>query len=63
MAGDQVFARSGGNALRLDKPMQRFWRDSHAGLHHAAHVAGQTYHTAALVEMGVEPAPHQRMLI
>ncbi|MCO1655513.1 acyl-CoA dehydrogenase family protein [Pseudonocardia humida] len=61
-AGDQVFARSGGNALRLDKPMQRFWRDSHAGLHHAIHVPGAPYHTAALVGMGVELAPHQRMM-
>jgi alkylation response protein AidB-like acyl-CoA dehydrogenase len=61
-AGDQIFARSGGNALRLDKPMQRFWRDSHAGLHHAIHVPGPPYHTAALVGMGVELAPHQRMM-
>ncbi|WP_214400841.1 acyl-CoA dehydrogenase family protein [Pseudonocardia lacus] len=60
-AGDEIFARSGGNALRLDKPMQRFWRDSHAGLHHAIHVPGPAYHLAALVGMGVEPAPHQRI--
>ena len=31
-AVDEVFARSGGNALRMDNPMQRFWRDAHAGL-------------------------------
>jgi 3-hydroxy-9,10-secoandrosta-1,3,5(10)-triene-9,17-dione monooxygenase len=40
MAGDQIFARSGGNALRKDNPMQRFWRASHAGLHHAIHIPG-----------------------
>lgn len=62
MAGDQIFARSGGNALRLDNPMQRFWRDAHAGLHHAIHVAGPAYHTAALTMMDIEPAPAQRAM-
>lgn len=63
MAADQIFARCGGNALRLDNPMQRFWRDAHAGLHHAIHVAGPTYHATALTEMGIEPIPAQRILI
>jgi 3-hydroxy-9,10-secoandrosta-1,3,5(10)-triene-9,17-dione monooxygenase len=63
MAGDQIFARSGGNALRKDNPMQRFWRDAHAGLHHAIHIPSSIYQTGALVEMGVEPAPMQRILI
>ena len=39
-AVDQIFARSGGNALRMDKPLQRFWRDAHVGLAHAIHVPG-----------------------
>ena len=30
-AVDQIFSRSGGNALRMDKPLQRYWRDAHAG--------------------------------
>ena len=63
MAGDQIFARSGGNALRKDNPMQRFWRDSHAGLHHAIHTPGSIYQTSALIGMGVEPTPAQRLLI
>ncbi|GAA4545218.1 hydroxylase [Pseudonocardia xishanensis] len=62
-AGDQIFARSGGNALRTDNPLQRFWRDSHAGLQHAIHVPGSIYHTTALTEMGIEPAAAQRILI
>jgi 3-hydroxy-9,10-secoandrosta-1,3,5(10)-triene-9,17-dione monooxygenase len=62
-AADQIFARSGGNAIRLDNPMQRFWRDAHAGLHHAIHVTGSTYHAAALIEMGFDPAPPLRILI
>ncbi len=35
-AVDEIFARSGGNALRMDKPLQRYWRDAHAG-HGARH--------------------------
>lgn len=62
-AADQIFARSGGNALRLDNPMQRFWRDAHAGLHHAIHTPGPIYHTAALTEMDVEPSAAQRAMI
>jgi 3-hydroxy-9,10-secoandrosta-1,3,5(10)-triene-9,17-dione monooxygenase len=62
-AADQVFARSGGNALRLDRPLQRFWRDAHAGLQHAIHTPGQPYQTTAMTEMGLEPAPAQRAMI
>jgi alkylation response protein AidB-like acyl-CoA dehydrogenase len=62
-AADEIFSRSGGNALRMDKPLQRFWRDAHAGLHHAIHTAGPAYHTTALTEMGVEPTPAQRVMI
>ncbi len=53
-AVDQVYARCGGNALRMDKPMQRFWRDAHAGLHHAIHVPGTVYHAATLSGLGVD---------
>ena len=37
----------GENALRNDEPEKRFCRDARAGLHHAIHVAGSTYHIAA----------------
>ena len=30
-AVDEIFARSGGNAARMDKPLQRYWRDVHVG--------------------------------
>jgi alkylation response protein AidB-like acyl-CoA dehydrogenase len=57
-AVDEIFARSGGNALRLDSPLQRFWRDAHAGLNHAIHTSGPAYHAAALSAMDVEvPVP------
>lgn len=63
MAADQIFARSGGNAIRRDNPVQRFWRDAHAGLNHAIHVPGTAYHASALTEMGIETAPALRTLI
>ncbi len=52
---DEVVARSGGNAMRMDNPIQRFWRDAHTGLAHAIHVPGPTFHSAGLTELGMEP--------
>lgn len=51
-AVDQIFARSGGNALRMDKPLQRYWRDAHAGVAHAIHTPGTIYHASALSSLG-----------
>jgi 3-hydroxy-9,10-secoandrosta-1,3,5(10)-triene-9,17-dione monooxygenase len=62
-AVDQIFARSGGNALRMDKPLQRYWRDAHAGMAHAIHVPGTAYHAAALSSFGVDPQGPLRALI
>ncbi|WP_194824956.1 acyl-CoA dehydrogenase family protein [Nocardia sp. XZ_19_231] len=62
-AVDQIFARSGGNALRMDKPLQRYWRDAHAGLAHAIHVPSTVYHASALSSLGVEPAANLRSMI
>ncbi|MFI7524106.1 acyl-CoA dehydrogenase family protein [Nocardia salmonicida] len=56
-AADEIFDRAGGNALRMDNPLQRFWRDAHAGLHHAIHVTSTTYHSAAMASLGVEVPP------
>ncbi len=62
-AVDEIFARSGGNALRMDKPLQRYWRDAHAGLNHAIHVPGTTFHAAALSSLGIEPEGPLRAMI
>jgi 3-hydroxy-9,10-secoandrosta-1,3,5(10)-triene-9,17-dione monooxygenase len=63
LAVDQIFARSGGNALRMDKPLQRFWRDAHAGLNHAIHVPSTVYHASSLSSLDVEPPePLQKMI-
>ncbi|WP_314036329.1 acyl-CoA dehydrogenase family protein [Dietzia sp. CH92] len=63
-AADEVFDRSGGNALRMDNPLQRFWRDAHCGLHHAIHVTSTPYHASALASLGVEvPVGPLRVMI
>jgi 3-hydroxy-9,10-secoandrosta-1,3,5(10)-triene-9,17-dione monooxygenase len=62
-AVDQIFARSGGNALRMDKPLQRYWRDAHAGVAHAIHVPGTIYHASALSSLGVDPQGMLRAMI
>lgn len=54
-AVDEIVARSGGNAMRVDNPIQRFWRDAHVGLTHAIHVPGAVFHVSALTQLGVEP--------
>jgi alkylation response protein AidB-like acyl-CoA dehydrogenase len=56
-AMDEVVARSGGNGMRMDSPIQRFWRDGHMGLAHAIHVSGPVFHAAALDQIGVTPPP------
>ena len=63
MAVDQIFPRSGGNAMRMDKPMQRYWRDAHTGLAHAIHTPGTVYHASALSSFGVEPEGPLRAMI
>ena len=54
-AVDEIVARSGGNAMRMDNPLQRFWRDAHTGLAHAIHVPGAVFHVSALTQLGIEP--------
>ncbi|MGB8649810.1 MAG: acyl-CoA dehydrogenase family protein, partial [Mycobacteriales bacterium] len=56
-AVDELVARSGGNGLRMDNPLQRFWRDAHMGLAHAIHVPGTVNHVSALGQIGHEPPP------
>ena len=41
---------------RMDKPMQRYWRDVHVGQAHAIHVPGPAYHASALSSLGIETA-------
>ncbi|WP_127782338.1 acyl-CoA dehydrogenase family protein [Rhodococcus sp. X156] len=62
-AVDDIFDRSGGGALHLHTPLQRFWRDAHAGLVHAVHVPGSIYHATALLELGGDPQGMMRNTI
>ena len=62
-AVDNIYDRCGGTALRMDKPMQRFWRDAHAGLHHAIHVPSTVFHASALSGLGVDPEGPLRAMI
>ncbi|MEU6201685.1 hydroxylase [Streptomyces sp. NPDC047061] len=60
---DEIFARSGGNAIRRGNPIQRYWRDAHVGLQHMIHVPGSAYHANALAGMGLELPEAMRVLI
>jgi alkylation response protein AidB-like acyl-CoA dehydrogenase len=60
---DEIFARSGGNVIRRNNPLQRYWRDAHVGLQHMIHVPGVAYHANALAQMGLELPPQMRILI
>lgn len=42
-AVDRLFNVSGGTALQLARPQQRFWRDTHAGMGHLCNIAEQVY--------------------
>jgi alkylation response protein AidB-like acyl-CoA dehydrogenase len=61
-AVDEIFARSGGNAIRWNNPLQRYWRDAHAGLQHMIHVSGTAYHANALATMGLELPDAMRVM-
>jgi alkylation response protein AidB-like acyl-CoA dehydrogenase len=62
-AVDEIFARSGGGALHYKFPMQRFFRDAHAGIAHAIHVPGSIFHSSALTQLGGEPQGIHRSMI
>ncbi len=62
-AVDEIFARCGGNGTRMDKPLQRYWRDVHVGQAHAIHVPSTVYHAAALSSLGVDPQGPLRAMI
>ena len=62
-AANEIFARCGGMALRMDQPMQRYFRDAQAGLHHAIHSPGTVYHAAALSALGADPQGPLRAMI
>ena len=54
-AADAVYAVCGGNSIRGDNPVQRFWRGMHAGLPHGIVVRGHVYEAAAGMLWGEPP--------
>ncbi|EKF24002.1 flavin-dependent monooxygenase, oxygenase subunit [Mycolicibacterium hassiacum DSM 44199] len=62
-AVDEIIARCGGNGMRMDKPLQRYWRDVHVGQVHAIHNPGTVYHASALSSLGVDPQGPLRAMI
>ncbi len=55
-AADRAFTCCGGNAIRLEQPVQRAWRAMHAGMNHAVFVPGPVYDDAAGMLMGQDPS-------
>ncbi|MEX3645652.1 3-hydroxy-9,10-secoandrosta-1,3,5(10)-triene-9,17-dione monooxygenase oxygenase subunit [Mycolicibacterium porcinum] len=53
---DRLFEASGATALSNDAPMQRFWRDAHAGRVHAANDPERAYLIFGNNEFGLPPA-------
>lgn len=54
-AVDKLVQQAGGSALRLDNPIQRFWRDLQVALGHGANVAEQIYQGTGAVAFGGDP--------
>lgn len=42
-AANEIFVRSGGNAIRMSNPLQQYFRDLNVGLQHAIHSPGSVY--------------------
>ena len=51
-----LFEASGATALNLDQPVQRFWRDAHAGRVHAANEPERAYLIFGNDAFGLPPA-------
>jgi 3-hydroxy-9,10-secoandrosta-1,3,5(10)-triene-9,17-dione monooxygenase len=52
---DLLFEASGATALNIDQPVQRFWRDAHAGRVHAANEPERAYLIFGNNEFGLPP--------
>jgi 3-hydroxy-9,10-secoandrosta-1,3,5(10)-triene-9,17-dione monooxygenase len=52
---DRLFEASGATALGNDQPVQRFWRDAHAGRVHAANDPERAYQIFGNHEFGLPP--------
>jgi 3-hydroxy-9,10-secoandrosta-1,3,5(10)-triene-9,17-dione monooxygenase len=55
---DRIFANAGARALSLDNPIQRAWRDVHAGAAHAGNVPEPKLSGYGALAFGLPPAAH-----
>lgn len=53
---DDIFDRGGAGAIFESNPMQRIWRDAHAGRHHTVNTHERTLHSWAHNAMGLGPS-------
>jgi alkylation response protein AidB-like acyl-CoA dehydrogenase len=56
-AVDRLFMNAGGAALQQREPLQRFWRDLHAGMNHMCNVAHPMYQAYGADLFGLEVDP------
>jgi 3-hydroxy-9,10-secoandrosta-1,3,5(10)-triene-9,17-dione monooxygenase len=57
---DRLFENSGGRAIKVGTPIQRFWRDAHSGRVHAANDAERAY---AMFGTGVFGLPVENVMV
>ncbi len=53
-AANEIFVRSGGNAIRMSNPLQRYFRDINVGLQHAIHSPGSVYSASTTLAGGAD---------
>ena len=52
---DDMFDRSGAGTIMLANPIQRLWRDAHAGRHHTVNSIDRSLHSYGMTVMGFNP--------
>ena len=52
---DEIFDRSGAGTIMLANPIQRLWRDAHAGRHHTVNSVDRSLHSYGMTVMGFNP--------
>jgi 3-hydroxy-9,10-secoandrosta-1,3,5(10)-triene-9,17-dione monooxygenase len=52
---DDIFDRSGAGTISLSNPIQRLWRDAHAGRHHTVNSVDRSLHSYGMTVMEFPP--------
>jgi 3-hydroxy-9,10-secoandrosta-1,3,5(10)-triene-9,17-dione monooxygenase len=52
---DEIFDRSGAGTISLSNPIQRLWRDAHAGRHHTVNSVDRSLHSYGMTVMEFPP--------